>query len=162
MALVLKKWSASKTADSNGNYVHLVGREAGLFSWLLSLVGVDPTTEVEIKDNMIIFAAGSLSGREKRIIPMKSVCSAYYGYEKPWKEALVLGVLLLGVFGIGLIVGPLYYFLNKKLTIGIVEHSGWVGGFSFKRSVIEGKNIDENKSYEVIDIVRELIEKHTA
>lgn len=33
MALVIKKWFASKTPDEKGNYVHLVGREAGLFAW---------------------------------------------------------------------------------------------------------------------------------
>lgn len=162
MALVLKKWRAEKSANEKGNYVHLVGREAGLFAWLLSLIGIDPTTEIEIKDNLIVFTAGSLSGREKRVIPMNSVCSAYYGYAKPWKEALAIGLLLMPVFFIGLVAGPLYYILNKKLSVGIVESSGWVGGFSFKRSVIEGQNIDESKAYEVIDIVRTLIEAKTA
>lgn len=161
MALVLKKWSASRTPDAKGNYVHLVGREAGLFAWLLSLVGVDPTTEVEIRENIILFTEGSLSGREHRVIPINSVCSAYYGYHKPWKEALVFGILLLPVFFLGLLVGPLYYFLNKKLTVGIVENSSWIGGFSFKRSVIEGVQIDEAKSYEVIQIIRELLEKNS-
>ena len=162
MALVLKKWQAGRSANVDGNYVHLVGREAGLFAWLLSLVGVDPTTEVEIKDNLVVFTAGSLAGREKRVIPLNSVSSAYYGYQKPWKEALLLGILFAPLFGLGLLIGPLYYFLNKKLTVGVVEGSGWTGGFSFKRSVIEGQNIDETKAYEVIDIIRVLIEKKTA
>ena len=162
MALVIKKWYASKTANQDGNYVHLVGREAGLFAWLLSLVGIDPTTEIEIKEKLIVFTAGSLSGTQKRVIPMQSVCSAYYGYVKPWQMAVALGLLLLPVFLLGLIVGPLYYFLNKELTVGIVENSGWIGGFSFKRSVIEGQNIDEKKAYEVIDIIRALIEARTA
>lgn len=117
---------------------------------------------MQIKDNLIIFHAGSLAGQEKRIIPIKSVTSAYYGYEKPWKEALAIGLLLAPLFFIGFFVGPLYYFLNKKLTVGVVESSGWVGGFSFKRSVIEGKNIDERNAYEVIDIIRKLIEDKTA
>ena len=162
MALVIKKWHASKTANQENNYVHVVGREAGLFAWVLSLIGIDPTTEIEIKENLIIFTAGSLAGKQKRVIPMKSVCSTYYGYVKPWQMALLLGVLLLPVFFLGLLVGPLYYFLNKKLTVGIIETSGWIGGFSFKRSVIEGQNIDENKAYEVIDIIRSLIEAKTA
>lgn len=93
---------------------------------------------------------------------MRSVCSAYYGYVKPWQMALVLGLLLFPIFFLGLIVGPLYYFLNKELTVGVVENSSWIGGFSFKRSVIEGQNIDENKAYEVIDIIRSLIEAKTA
>lgn len=161
MALVIKKWYASKTANEDGNYVHLVGRESGLLAWLLALMGIDPTTEIEIKENLILFTEGSLEGSQKRVIPMKSVCSAFYGYVKPWKMALVLGILLLPLYGIGLLVGPLYYFLNKSLSVGVIETSSWVGGFSFKRSVIEGQNIDEKKAYEVIDIVRSLIEDKT-
>lgn len=162
MALVIKKWHASKTVNPDGNYVHLVGRESGLLAWFLALVGIDPTTEIEIKDNLIIFTDGSLEGSRKRVIPMKSVCSAYYGYEKPWKVALLIGILMSPLYGFGLLIGPLYYFLNKSLSIGVIENSGWIGGFSFKRSVIEGQNIDEKKAYEVIDIVRTLIEDKTA
>jgi hypothetical protein len=79
MALAIKKWSASSTKDQNGNYVHIVGREAGLISWLLSLMKIDPVTSVEIKDNVVLFSCGSLEGAEKRVIPIGSVCSAYYG-----------------------------------------------------------------------------------
>lgn len=162
MALVLKKWQVGRNADAQGNYVHLVGREGGLLAWLLSLLGIDPTTEIEIKDKLMIFTIGSLAGREKRVIPISSVCSAYYGYEKPWKTALVIGVVLMPLFFIGLLAGPLYYFLNKQLSVGVVENSSWSGGFAFKRSVIEGQNIDEGSAYEVIEVVRMLIERKTA
>jgi hypothetical protein len=161
MALVIKKWHAATKADEKGNYVHLVGRQAGLFAWLLSVIGLDPTTEVEIRKDMIVFSAASLSGRETRVIPIKALTSAFYGYQKPWREALALGVVLLPVFGLGLIAGPLYYFLNKTLAIGVVEASGWSGGFAFKRSVIEGQNIDEKQAFRVIEIVRALIERQT-
>ncbi|MDP3616170.1 MAG: hypothetical protein Q8R98_30395, partial [Rubrivivax sp.] len=134
MALVLKQWKMAKTADAQGNYVHLVGREGGLLAWLLSLLGIDPTTEIEIKDKIVVFTVGSLAGREKRVIPINSVCSAYYGYEKPWKMALVIGAVLMPLFFVGLLAGPLYYFLNKQLSVGVVENSGWSGSFAFKRS----------------------------
>jgi len=162
MALVLKKWYAGNTADNTGNYVHLVGRQPGFFAWVLSVLGVDPTTEVEVKQHLIVFTAGSLSGRERRVIPLKSISSTYYGYEKPWKEALLVTLLLMPLFGIGLLLGPLYYILNKKLTVGVVEMSGWIGGFAFKRSVIEGKNISEPEAYQVIEIIRLLIEAKTS
>jgi len=162
MSLVIKKWYASDNANENGDFVHLVGREAGLFSWLLSIFKIDPISEVEIKDNLIKFTSSSLAGQEKRIIPLKSVTSAYYGYEKPWKMALVLTVLLTPIFFIGLVVGPLYYFLNKNLAVGVVEASGWIGSFSFKRSIIEGQNINEEEAYKVIEIIRSLIETKTA
>ena len=162
MSLVIKKWYASDNANENGDFVHLVGREAGLLSWLLSVFKIDPTSEIEIKDNLIKFTSSSLAGQEKRIIPLNSITSAYYGYEKPWKMALVLTVLLMPAFFIGLIVGPLYYFLNKNLTVGVVEASGWVGSFSFKKSIIEGQNINEEEAYKVIEIIRSLIEAKTA
>jgi hypothetical protein len=159
MALVIKKWYASDKPNDKGAFVHLVGREAGLFAWLLSVIGLDPTTEIEITKDMIVFTAASLEGRTTRVIPMQSLTSAFYGYEKPWKLALLIGVLLTPVFFIGLVLGPLYYFLNKKLAIGVVEASGWSGGFAFKRSVIEGQNIDEGEAYRVINVVRRLIEE---
>ena len=162
MALVLKQWYASKTANANGDYVHLVGRAAGLLAWFLSLIGVDPTTEIEIKKNMIISTTSSLAGRTRRVIPMKSVSSAFFAYEKPWKQALFIGILLLPIWFLGVVVGPLYYFLNKKLTVGVLEVSGWPSDFSFKRSIIEGKNIGEDEAYEVIDIIHDLIEAKTA
>jgi hypothetical protein len=162
MSLVIKKWYAGDKANENGNYVHLMGREAGLLSWVLSLFKIDATNEVEIKDNLIKFTSSSLAGQEKRIIPLNSITSAYYGYEKPWKMALILTVLLMPLFFIGLIVGPLYYILNKNLTVAIIESSGWVGSFSFKRSVIEGQNINEEEAYKVIEIIRVLIEAKTA
>jgi hypothetical protein len=162
MSLVLKKWTSGSTADNNGNYVHLIGRQPGFFAWLLSIMGVDPTTEIEVKQHLIVFTVGSLSGRERRVIPLRSVSSTYYGYEKPWKEALALALVLLPAFGLGLLIGPLYYILNKKLTVGVVEVSGWAGGFSIKRSVIEGKNIQEPEAYQVIEVIRGLIEAKTA
>lgn len=162
MALVIKKWYASTSPNQDGNYVHLVGREAGLFAWLLSVVGLDPTTEIKISDSLITFGAASLSGRSTRVIPMRSLTSAFYGYEKPWKLALLITAVFMPVFFLGLLLGPLYYFLNKELAIGVVEASSWSGSFAFKRSVIEGQNIDEVQAYRVIDIVRSLIEKKSA
>lgn len=161
MSLVIKKWSAETKKNEDGNFVHLVGREAGLLSWILSLFKIDPISEVEIKENLLKFSSSSLAGQEKRIIPMKSITSAYYGYEKPWKMALLLGIAFMPIFFSGLIIGPLYYILNKNLTVGVVEASGWVGAFSFKRSIIEGQNINEEEAYRVIEIIRSLIEEKT-
>ncbi|TAK92869.1 MAG: hypothetical protein EPO09_14430 [Aquabacterium sp.] len=160
MALVIKKWYAANTANEKGNYVHLVGREAGLFAWILSVLRLDPTTEIEIKNDLLVFTSSSLSGHTTRVIPMRSLTSAFYGYEKPWKEAILITVLL-APFVIGFVIGPLYYFLNKTLAIGVVEGSGWTGGFAFKRSVIEGQNIDEKQAQKVIEIVRDIIERKT-
>lgn len=162
MSLVIKKWYAADKADENGNYVHIVGREGGLLSFLLSLMKIDPTSEVQVKDSMIIFTESSFAGKIKRVIPINSISSAFYGYEKPWKQALGITIAGLPIFCIGLIAGPLYYFLNKNLTVAVVEASSWTGAFSFKRSVIEGQNIDEDNANKVIDIIRTKVEAKTA
>ena len=162
MSLVIKKWHASKSnVDEDGNYVHLIGREAGLLAWILSKLGIDPVSEVEIKKDLISFTISSLAGKETRIIPMRSVSCSYYAYEKPWKPALILGLVFLPFAFSGLLIGPLYYFLNKSLSVGVVEMSGWSGAFSFKRSIIEGQNIQEEEAYEVVNIIRSLIESKT-
>ena len=162
MALVIKQWSSTPTPGPDGVYIRIVGREAGFFAWFLALIKIDPTTHIEGTKDLASFENGSFEGFEKRIIPLSSVCSAYYGYKKPLKEAIILTIALLPLFGLGLIVGPIYYFLNKTLSLGFIENSGWVGGISFKRSVIEGKNISEDDAKMAIDIVRGLIEKRAS
>ena len=48
MALVIKEWQVSHQPNDKGVYVHIKGREAGLLSFLLSLLGVDPVTAITI------------------------------------------------------------------------------------------------------------------
>ena len=159
MALVLTKWSANSTKDRDENFVHIVGRDAGLVSWVMAMLGVDSTSAVEAKDHVMIYKESSLAGFTRRVIPYRSISSTFYGYHKPWKEALVIGLLLaVPTLGLGLILALIYYFLNKRLAIGIVEHSGVVSGFAFKRSVIEGVKIDEQDAEHMIGVIRMLIE----
>ena len=169
MALVVKQWECSNDPNEDGNYIHIVGREGGLVSWVLSLLGIDPVSEVEVKENLIKFSDSSLAGKELRVIPIKSLTSAYFAYEKPWKVAaaiIVIGLYLLSVnTWVGLLVtiaGVAFYILNKNLSVAVVEASGWTGDFAFKRSIIEGQNIDEQAGYEVIDVIRRWIESKTA
>lgn len=168
MALVIKQWTANRTADAEGIHVRIIGREAGLLSWFLSLIKVDPTTTIIINKNLVMFEQGSLAGFRKRIIPVSSICSAFYGYTKPWQAAVTLAVIVGGALGAihilagilgGLIAGMLYYYLNMTLSLGFIENSGVGSGIDFKRSIIEGQNIDEGQAREVIEIVRELIEQ---
>ena len=162
MALVVKQWYAEPTPNANGDYIHIVGREAGLIGWILSYLKIDPTTEVKINDSIIEFTQSSLQGRITRVIPLRAVSSSYYQFEKPLYKAIGLTISLLPVILVGLIVGPLYYFLNKKLVLGFVEISGWSGLLSFKRSIIEGNVLGETEAYQVINIVRDLVINKTS
>jgi len=182
-ALVIKAWKAEgKPIDDKNNYVSITGRESGLIAWILSLVGVDPTTAILVGLDRVEFSSSSLAGTQSRLIPLQSVCSTYYGYHKPWKAAvgivaffLFFGTsiasaimeggsrsggasIFLGAGAAGFVVALIYYFLNRTLTLGFVEVSGHVSGIQFKRSVIENVDINEAQAKAVCTIVQRLIE----
>lgn len=157
---VIKKWLISENvAQANDNYIEIDGRAGGLLSWILSKLNISPTVRMEINHERIRFAEGSLAGDAHRIIPLENVCSTFYGYTKPWKEALFIAIVLgIPTFGIGVIVAVIYYFLNKSMTVGFVEVSGIINAIAFKRSVIEGIKVDEEQSRQVAELTQKLID----
>lgn len=174
MELVIKQWSVSSTPDDSGEYVRIHGREAGLLRFLLSLVGIDPTTTLAVDARSVRFEQGSLAGFEKRVTPLTSVSTASYGYFKPWIAAIIIagwGVAMLvfipmvfiPVIGwvIGLlflILAPIFYLLNTQFFLRIVDHSGGKPiQIIFKRSVIEGKSIDQDSGEQIVGIIEMLL-----
>lgn len=180
-ALVIKAWKAeNKPIDDKNNYVSITGRESGLIAWVLSLMGVDPTTTIRVGIDRVEFSSSSLAGTQSRLIPLQSICSTYYGYHKPWKAAVGIlafflffgtaiasavteggprnGGLSLGIAAAGFVFAAIYYFLNRTLTLGFVEVSGVISGIHFKRSVIENIDINEAQAKTVCTIVQRLIE----
>jgi len=64
-ALVIKSWKADiKPIDNQNNFVFIIGRAGDLISWLLSLLGVDPTTKILVGIERVEFNSSSLSGTE--------------------------------------------------------------------------------------------------
>jgi len=94
---------------------------------------------------------------------MENICSMYYAYKRPLTEAILLGLILGGLtfflLGIpGIVIALLYFFLNKRLLVGFTDMGGRVREMAFKRSVIEGKVIDENAASEVCAILQALVD----
>ena len=182
--LVLKSWLAdTRPVDSENNYVSIAGRRGGILGWLFSLAKVDPTTRFKVGSERIDISVASLAGTETRLIPLESISSTYYGYHKPWKKALAIvvacffiGLSFAGRSGhlammesddfknvmvstaIGIILALVYYFLNRTLTLGLVENSGIINGIQFKRSIIENKDINEKQAASVSVIIQKLVE----
>lgn len=175
MALVVKSWKVSSRPAAGEPNVAIVARDSGLLSFILSIVGVDPTTTLQVSARHVFFEKGDLSGFERRFIPLEHVSSTYYGRVKPWKTAgalIVLSILIGGslmghstgltvlgtlVFLVGVALSLLYYYLNRELRIGVVEVSGWPSSLSFKRSLIEGQEINEGAVENVVQIIEHLI-----
>jgi len=61
-------------------------------------------------------------------------------------------------FVIGALVGVIYYYLNKSLSLGFGEENGKDYSINFKRSIMENMNIDEEQAKIVIGIIRMLLE----
>jgi hypothetical protein len=173
-ALVIKAWTVkTKPVEGSTNFISIIGRQGGLVAWLLSVLKIDPTTSILMGIERLEFRRSSLAGTESRMIPLEGICSAYYGYHKPWKvtagivaAALFLFVeafrempgAALAVLLIGLAIAFVYYFLNRELTLGFVEHSGHVSGIRFKRSIIENLDVNEDQARLVCSIAQKLIE----
>lgn len=185
--LVVSRWYASNQPDHAENYVVVEGRSEGIISWVLTLMGVDAASGIWISESAVHFRSNSLSGPKLKIIPFTSVSAILYEYHKPWISALFLQALFFNfAFGpvalvynslgfpvsltsppetllwlsllIGIIAALIYYILNRKLTLGFVEHSGAVSMIQFKRSVIENQEINEEQASYVCLLVQRLIE----
>ena len=72
-ALVLKE----KEINANGPcYIRLSGRKQGFWSWLMTLLGINVTTTLEVYEDRIERSFGSLSGFINETIPIaNSLCS---------------------------------------------------------------------------------------
>jgi len=160
-AYVIKEWKLSNTPlDARNTFINIVGRAPGLLSWILSHLGIDPTVTFKLTGDKVLFEVGSLEGSIHRVIPLRSISSTMYGYTKPWKEAVAIGVLIgIPTFGIGIILAIVYYFLNRRLSIFVVEVSGIVSGFEFKRSVIEGQEINEMEAARVATMIQAFVDR---
>lgn len=180
-ALVLKEWKSSdKPLDKSGNYILIRGRQPGLVAFLLAHVGVDPTTSLKVNATRIEFSRASLAGTDFRMIPLGNISSTYYGYHKPWAACIGLFVFLfwlsgtlalalpvsgvakafLALFALVLSAGIalLKYFLGRTLVLGFVEQSGHVSAMQFKRSVVEGMEVNEQQARYICEVTQFLIE----
>lgn len=157
---VIKEWFASETQNQDGVYINIKGRKGGLISFVLSLVGINPIVSLVVDRENIRFVSGSWNGFESNVTPIEKICSGQYGYAKPFWGTVIVTIIGIGLLvpssGISLllIVGAIaYYFFNKTTKIGVIYISGGNDGFSFKRSVIEGENIDEVAAGRIISII---------
>lgn len=169
-ALVLQELSVNENGPV---YVRLKGRKAGIVAWLLSLLGIDPTTILEITETKIDYVEGSLSGNVRHSIPIDAICNLGTGYLKPVMFCVgaignvilaIIGALLGGssfsvlmFFGVAIFCAIAYYAGNVLMLYALPE-SGVGPIIGFKRSIIEGVSIDEEQANKIIAVIMTLIE----
>lgn len=174
-ALVVKEWHVDPNASSK---VLIKGRKGGVIDWLLNLLGLDSTTVFELTGSQVSLSEGSLAGQIKEIIPLTGTCNLGTGYLKPFGyiiAALVcffwaicgmcddysngLWVFFRLVAGIGFVV---MYFLNKSMVLYVIPDSGSNIMIAFKRSVIEGIEVNEEAADKVVKILSDSVIGATA
>jgi len=165
-------------ASLNGEgplYVRIVARKPGLVAAVLSRIGIDPVTTLEVYGNRIQFSEGTLSGRIMHIIPLRAVTNLGAGYAKPFLflvlalVALVLSLLSLMVSGVpGVVRAILFvafgafaatYYLKRTLTLYFFPASAIGAALGLKHRVIDGVSMDEKTAYEILDLVSGLVSK---
>ena len=170
--LVVKE---AKINEKGPVYVKIKGRKSGFIAWLLNLIRVDATTTLEIYENRVEFTEGSLYGRLITLIPLSALCTVSTGYVKPFTYLILAAIcLILTVASVPLgmaaaavlplilaIIFGVLYFLKKTISISITPNSGQGASIRFKRSVIEGVNIDEKEAYKIIAIINALFLRQT-
>lgn len=166
-ALVVKEVKIDESAEMQ---VKIVGRKAGLISWLLSLLGIDSTFTLCVYSDRLESREGSLSGMLKTVIPLSSIDTYTTGFAKPF-ICLVFGIafLVMTIFGwittgsfaggfaflIFSVVALIMYVHQKCLVLNFTTKGGNGMCFLFKHSVIEGVNVDEAFAERVGEIVKQ-------
>jgi len=163
-ALVVKSVRVDENADCQ---VMLVARKAGLAAWFLALLGIDSTFTLNIFRDRIESIEGTLSGRIKTVIPLTALDTYTSGFTKPVMYivqgfiALILSFyflsqstgLGLAVLVIALVLFVLYY-LRKCLILSFTTAGANGIFFLYKRSVVEGIDVNENFAERVSDLVK--------
>lgn len=164
-ALVVKEFTVNQEGP---HYVHVVARRGGIINWLLTLCGINTTTTLDIYEDRVLFEHGSLSGKLKSCMPLSAMSVASGGFFKPviylfW--AFVFFIAAFFTYGITLLLTigfVVWYHLDKSLLVQVVSSSSWDATICFKRSVIEGVDVDYDKAIQVVDILNKLVMRQTA
>lgn len=169
-ALVVKEWKVDPNAAVP---VFIRGRKSGFIAWLLSLLGFDTTTTLELHGNHVSLAEGSLAGQIREIVPLTGACNIGTGYLKPfgyimaaigcffWALISLFNDSISGwavvwqlILAVGFVV---MYFLNKCMVLYVIPVSSSPIQIAFKRSVIEGVDVDEDSARKVSRIIVDAI-----
>ena len=172
--LVLRRFQIDESGMSGAN-VLIEARQAGLVSFLLTLIGLDPNSTLKVTRGSISFKNSSVFGSSQVSTPLPNIGAFVGGYKKPF-IALLLSIFFFGsgagMFLYSLIEGEgflhwilfffslvflLVYYLNKVMFIGFETSGGGTYGFAFKASVLEGVSVNINRVESTIDYVNSLI-----
>ena len=171
--LALERFTLKREPKGAEPVIRIVGRQSGLMGWILSLMRLDPVTELVVTERDITFTSSSLFGRCTEVVPLTSVASAGSGIKKPMHFLLLALVFFLalagyGLFGsdsavvwviAGLVVGGVFklaYALGKRFALSVTTTGATSFGIAFKRGAIDGTALDPDLADRAARVIRDL------
>lgn len=178
--LVLQKLAAHEAAAGESRpVIELVGRQQGIISFLLTLVGISPITDFKVTPDELCCNSTSLFGRQNQSVPLRAISSVAAGVRKPvgylfvafvflvlgvfgglgvlWNEGLYKFILTLTVFGSLAALFIWLYAINKRFFVSIYTQGGPPILLSLKPNVIEGVALDLERALQVVKIIRDKV-----
>lgn len=157
-------------------YVRIEGRKSGLIAWLLTLFGIEAMIKFEVYGDRIECSKTSLSGMICETIPLTAISNLGSGFVKPVFlfvfAAISAAIAVIAFFCnstgtamywvISAVIFVVLYFWWKTMILYFIPNSASTILVKFKRSVIEGVELDENTAGEIIGIVSQLVQKNKA
>lgn len=178
--LVLQKLVAHEAASGESQAViELVGRQQGIISFCLTLIGLSPITELTVTRTEVCCNTTSMFGRVNHAIPLRSVCSVAAGTQKPISYIVFAGLFLMGtMLGglralwnngviyaagtilVGLLLTALFvwlYAIKRRFFLSIHAAGGPSVVVSFTPNVIEGVPLDLDRALRIVKLFRDQV-----
>jgi hypothetical protein len=178
--LVLQKLIAHEPATGEGTpVIELVGRQQGMISFLLTLVGISPITEFRVTPNELCCNSTSLFGRQNQSVPLHAISSIAAGVRKPvgylflafffaiigvfgglgvlWRDGFYKFIVSLTACGAFAGVFIWLYAINKRFFVSVYTQGGPPILLSLKPNVIEGVPLDLERALQVVKIIRDRV-----
>lgn len=173
---------AEKEMSSTGPcFVHLKGRKAGLWNFILTLLGISSYVTLDVYGDRLEHSEASLSGMMTETVPLSKVSNFGYGYLKPI-VLLVMGIVFslisLGLFlgaieeedllpfaFIPLIVAVIFliaYCLMKNMCLYWNSDGASGNAIILKRSVIEGVSLTEEEASAICNFILQLVRQENS
>jgi hypothetical protein len=183
--LVLQKLVSHEPASGEAMpVVELVGRQQGIISFLLTLIGISPITDFRVTADELCCNSTSLFGRQNQSVSLRAISSVAAGVRKPVGYLFVAFIfLIVGVFGgLGVLwrdgfyrfvlsfaacaavagICIVLYVINKRFFVSVFTQGGPPILLSLKPNVIEGVPLDLERALQVVKIIRDRVIASTA
>jgi hypothetical protein len=173
--LVLKRFTLGQT-QPGGPFIDLEGRAPGVVSFVLSLVGVDPTLSLRCFADRVEIVEAGLGGRETVVVPIGKVSSIIGGHSRSLASLVAAGVC--GLFGMlamfasmvgsgemgGAVVGAVFwfllaaialvrFFLSRSMVLAVQNGGDKSFGLRFGQGVIEGVDVNPARVQQAVDLL---------